>query len=81
MRDCVSTSLTGLSFNFYSTMGVRDCVSTSLNGLSFNFYSTSGAIDLSNVQKWPGIVKLRAMFFFQATAPYRDARGWCNHFV
>ena len=58
-------------------------MSTSLTGLTFNYYSTSEATDFSNVQKWPGIVKLRAMFFFQATAtaPYRDARGWCNHFV
>ena len=56
-------------------------MSTSLTGLTFNYYSTSGATDFSNVQKWAGIVKLRAMFFFQATAPYRDARGWCNHFV
>ena len=48
-------------------------MSTSLTGLSFNYNSTSGATDFSNVQKRPGIVKLRAMFFSQATAPYRDA--------
>ena len=27
------------------------------------------------------VLRLRAMFSFQAAAPYRDARGWCNHFV